>query len=220
MLVTAIVLAAGQSRRMGRFKQLLPLDGVTVIETVIERLGGITERNFELSTVVVLGHRADEVERRLRGRNLACVVNQGYREGMVTSVQSGVLAAEPDSAGYLFCLGDQPDLNTGVVRKILYCAESGAAGIVVPTHKGKRGHPVYICRGYREEILALTADQGLNTVTRKHAGDTLELAVDAAEVLEDLDTPADYARLGNRFSTGESSRGAVPGAGPPVSESH
>ena len=203
MLVTAIVLAAGQSRRMGRFKQLLPLDGCTVIETVLERLGAVGKRDFELATVVVLGHRASEVERRLRSRDLACVVNERFREGMVTSVQTGVRAADAESAGYLVCLGDQPDLNPEVVSKIIRCSQSSGAGIVVPTHHGKRGHPVYICRCYRDEILALPADKGLNTVTRRHAGDTVELEVDAYEVLEDLDTPADYARLGTRFTIEE-----------------
>ncbi|MCY3776923.1 MAG: nucleotidyltransferase family protein [Candidatus Aminicenantes bacterium] len=200
MLVTAIVLAAGQSRRMGRFKQLLPLDGCTVVETVVERLGSVARRDFELATVVVLGHRAGEVERRLGNRDLACVVNERFRQGMVTSVQSGVRSADPKSAGYLVCLGDQPDLNTEVVARIIHCSRSAGAGIVVPTHRGKRGHPVYICGRYRDEILALPADKGLNTVTGRHAGDTVELEVDAAEVLEDLDTPADYLRLGARFA--------------------
>ena len=185
---------------MGRFKQLLPLDGCTVIETVVERLGAVARRDFELATVVVLGHRASEVQRRLRRRDLACVVNERFREGMVTSVQAGVRAADTESAGYLICLGDQPDLNTEVVARIIQRSRSSGAGIVVPTHDGKRGHPVYICRGYRDEILALPADKGLNTVTGRHAGDTVELEVDAAEVLEDLDTPADYLRLGTRFA--------------------
>ena len=201
MLVTAIVLAAGQSRRMGRFKQLLPLEGSTVIETVVARLESVAGEDFELAILVVLGHRAREVERRLGNRDFLCVVNDRFREGMVTSVQSGVRAADPESAGYLICLGDQPDLNTEVVARIIHCSQSSGAGIVVPTHDGRRGHPVYIRRGYRDEILALPADLGLNTVTGRHAGDTLEIEVDAAEVLEDLDTPADYARLGTRFVT-------------------
>ncbi len=197
---------------MGRFKQLLPLEGFTVIETVIERLGAVARRNFELATVVVLGHRAKEVAPLMEGKNLVCVVNERYREGMATSVQAGVRAAEPESAGYLICLGDQPDLNTGVVEKIIHRSQSTSGGIVVPTHVGKRGHPVYICRGYRDEILALTADQGLNTLTRKHAEDTVEVEVDAAEVLEDLDTPSDYARLGTRFAIADR-EGPVPVVG-------
>jgi molybdenum cofactor cytidylyltransferase len=205
---------------MGRFKQLLPLEGHTVVESVVERLCAVARRDFELATAVVLGHRAKEVQRRLRGRDLVCVVNERYREGMVTSVQAGVRAAEPESAGYLICLGDQPDLNTGVVERIIQCSQSTAAGIVVPTHEGKRGHPVYISRGYGDEILALTADQGLNTVTRKYAEDTIEIEVDAAEVLEDLDTPADYARLGARFAIAESREGPVPVSGQSGSRSN
>ena len=85
-----------------------------MIETLVQRLGEVARRNVELATVVVLGHRADEVSRRLKGRDLVCVVNERYREGMVTSVQAGVRAADPDSAGFLICLGDQPDLNIGV----------------------------------------------------------------------------------------------------------
>ena len=94
----------------------------------------------------------------------------------------------------MICLGDQPGISGDIVDQVVAAVQAGGKGIVIPTYKEKRGHPVYINRSYAEEILALPEDKGLNTVTRGHPEDTLELPITSREILDDMDTPADYQR--------------------------
>ena len=187
-MVVGIVLAAGMSVRMGEFKQLLPLRGNTVVEHVVKQVLGSLE-----TVIVVLGHRADEVSAVLADKAVKCVYNPHYAAGMTASVKCGITAAE-DASAYLICLGDQPGISSEVIDSVIAGARKNGKGIVLPTCGGKRGHPVYLDRAYSEEILALPIDRGLNSVTRGHPDDTLELAVEREAILEDMDTPADYRR--------------------------
>ena len=199
MLVASIVLAAGQSRRMGKLKQLLPLAGRTVIETVVDRVLEATTIDQNLLWVVV-GHCSEQVEKCLHQKNICCVKNYRYREGMVTSVQCGIEAINQKVDGYIIFLGDQPDVKPEVIDIVISHAHETKAGIVIPSYRGKRGHPLFISSKYRSEILNLTADQGLNIVTRSHQEDTEEIAVESIEILEDMDTPEDYTRISARFT--------------------
>lgn len=184
---TGIVLAAGLSTRMGLTKQLLPLgDGRTVLQAVVEQVRSQLE-----SVIVIVGHRADEVVATLEDLGVECVYNGEYAQGMLSSVQCGVRAARPD-AGYLVCLGDQPGIRAGLIGQVLTAAKGGS-GIVIPCHGGRRGHPVYISGAYADEILRLTGEAGLKAVTRGHPEDTVELEVAEPEILEDMDTPDEYA---------------------------
>ena len=184
-----IVLAAGLSTRMGAFKQLLPLGDRTVVEVVVDQLCRRLER-----VVVVVGHRAAEVIEVQTSRPVQCVFNPAYQLGMPTSVQCGIRSLGP-TAGYLICLGDQPRLSA-TLAALLSVAPNvrSRPGILIPTFQGRRGHPILIGNQYTEEIMALSPDQGLNTVTRAHPDDTLEVPVEDSEALEDLDTPEDYQR--------------------------
>ncbi len=184
----AIVLAAGLSSRMGEFKQLLPLGGVPAVCGIVDVLVPIFER-----VVVVVGHRADEVERALGQRTAVCLRNEHYRDGMLSSVQCAVRALG-EGIHYLMCLGDQPSLQQDTVRAVLAAAQGAAHGIVVPTCRGKRGHPLFLHRRYYQAIVDLPDGVGLNAITRAHPHDTLEVPVDRQEILEDMDTPDDYRR--------------------------
>jgi molybdenum cofactor cytidylyltransferase len=187
-MIAGIVLAAGQSTRMGTLKQLLPLGGRTVIEAVARTVASRLEK-----VVVVVGYRAEEVQRALSGLAVECAFNEQYHSGMLSSVQCGLQAA-PQARAYLICLGDQPSLKGEVIDRVLEAATQTGKGIAVPTYQGRRGHPVLISAAYRSEILALSAGQGLNAVTRGHPEDTCEVPMDRPQVLEDLDTPQDYQR--------------------------
>jgi len=196
-MVTGIVLAAGMSTRMGRCKQLLPLGGKKVIQRVVEQIMGQVGEIF-----VVVGHRGEEVAAELSDYPVTCVENPDYRSGMLSSVQCGIRAVGKGE-GFLLCLGDQPGIGVEVVKAVLAEAEKGERGLVIPTNQGKRGHPIWIHRRYREEILQLTGDRGLKGVTRGHPDDTLEIPVDDQQILVDLDTPADYQREKERLGTEE-----------------
>ncbi len=198
--IAGIVLAAGRSTRMGTLKQLLPLGGKPTIEVVVEQVCGRLER-----VIAVLGHRAEEVAGALAGQPVVCAFNPDYGLGMLTSVQCGIRAAG-GASGYLICLGDQPHLGS-TADALLEAARQAGEGILIPTFQGRRGHPILIRSSYAGEILSLSPERGLNTVTRGHPQDTLEVPVEGREALEDMDTPADYQREARRYSV----RGEVDG---------
>jgi molybdenum cofactor cytidylyltransferase len=186
--VAGIILAAGMSTRMGALKQLLPLGGRAAIEWSAEVVGRRLDQ-----TVVVLGHRAEEIAPVLAAYPVRWVVNADYQTGMLSSVQCGVQAVDA-AADYLICLGDQPRLSGAVVEQVLQARNQVSEGIIIPTASDRRGHPVLIRNAYRAEILGLPLDVGLNAVTRGHPEDTCELSVAEAAILIDMDTPADYQR--------------------------
>ena len=187
-LPTGIILAAGLSSRMLRPKQLLPWGAGTVIEEIARRVRGKLPE-----TIVVLGHLAQEISPVLSEIDVQIVVNKEYEHGMLSSVQCGIAAAAGAPA-YLVLLGDQPAVDDRAIDAVVHAFGETGCGIVVPVFGGKRGHPVLISSRYAEEILALEDEQGLNVVTRGHPQDTLEVVVESATVLEDMDTPDDYRR--------------------------
>ena len=175
---------------MGRPKQLLPIDGTTMIEAVTTRV-----RPHVDHLVVVIGHAAEKIAPLLCRHGVRLAVNKEVDRGMLGSVKCGLRAAGSRWHGYLFCLGDQPGLTDSMVQAVLTGAACSEKGIVIPTFRGRRGHPVYLSRRYYDEILGLDEGSGLNAVTGSRPADTLEVPVAEPAVLDDVDTPDDYARM-------------------------
>jgi molybdenum cofactor cytidylyltransferase len=190
-MVTAIVLAAGESRRMGALKPLLPYGPGSVIQAVVR---SVTASPVD-RVLVVLGHRSDEIAADLAGTCAETLFNPRYPEGMLTSVQAGIAAAAPESEWLLIALGDQPTLRAETVRALLEEARSGGSGLVVPSDLNPRGHPLLIHAHYREEILALEGEGGLRQLFQRHPDEIAYVVVPDPDVLADMDTPEDYQRL-------------------------
>lgn len=213
--VDAVVLAAGESRRMGRPKMLLPWGEGTVLEAVVRSLLAAPVRR----AAVVLGHRAAEHRAALRslereGRVLL-VENPRYREGMLTSAQCGVAALLRAGAGtdvlpggvpacgvaacgappcgapptVLIALGDQPLITPAVVARV---AAGHRGGLTVPTFGGRRGHPLCVDGRLLGDLLALPPEEGLRGLFRRHPGAVTQVAVESDAILLDVDTPAAY----------------------------
>ena len=189
MRVVGVVLAAGESRRMGRLKALLPFGPHTVIEHVLQPL-----LQAELAAVaVVLGHRATDIAAVLQGLPVQILHNPQYQHGMTTSVQVALRDITPIPEAYLLALVDQPHLHLAIIQQLLAAFDRTRKGLVIPTYEGKRGHPIILSATYRQEVLALGLDQGLNVVTRGHPEDTLEVSVSSDDILRDMDYPEEYA---------------------------
>jgi CTP:molybdopterin cytidylyltransferase MocA len=188
MRVVGIILAAGESRRMGRLKALLPFGEKTVIEQVIQSL-----LHAELAAVtVVLGHRAADIAAVIQPWPVQMLYNPNYQHGMTTSVQVALRDIMPIPDAYLLALVDQPHIAPGLIHQLLTACAHTAKGVVIPTYHGKRGHPIILATRYRQDILALGPDQGLHLVTRGHPDDTLEIPVDTDDILRDMDYQTDY----------------------------
>jgi molybdenum cofactor cytidylyltransferase len=195
----ALILAAGESSRMGKDKSLLQYQGRTFLETIIVNLqqAGI-ER-----IVVVLGHHAAEIGREIAFHGAEVVVNRSYWLGQTSSLQAGLRALDLSGIdGILLCLVDHPAVGADVMRRLWEARNNSGAPVVVPVHQGRRGHPVFIGRELFEELLQLPPNEAANAVVKKYRDSTCWLEIDDASVLLDVDRPEDYARLLDEAASG------------------
>ena len=189
--VSALLLAAGESQRMGRLKQLLPLGGSTLIEVALENL--LRSRLQEV--IVVLGFGAEEIRPRVEAKGVRVAVNPRYKEGMASSLRVGLDALDPRAEGILVALADQPFIPPEVIDRLIEAFQGTSKGIVVPTFQGRRGHPVIFHRRYMEELRSLSGDQGGRELLHRNPKDLLEVEVDCPGVITDIDTLEDYWRF-------------------------
>ncbi len=191
-MISAIVLAAGQSRRMGQPKLTLPWKGTTVIEHVIKTLigSGLDE------IIVVTGGAQHQVESILQGFPVRFVFNPRYRTTEMTlSLQIGISALKHDSEAALVTLGDQPQIEMAVVKDLIALYRQCQAYLVVPSYTRRRGHPWLIDRQLYQDIVNLHEQETLRDFLDRHQDKIRYLPVKTASVLQDLDTLADYHRF-------------------------
>ena len=192
-MIIAIVLSAGESRRMGSPKALLPIGG----ETFIERIVSALEKSNVGRIIVVLGHNAEEIKQKISHLPVTVVVNEDYAKGQLSSLIAALRSLEteevaPEVDGLLVHLVDLPFLNPSLVNAMIDRFYASNKLIVVPSHKGRRGHPVIFSRKLFPELLRAPLDQGAKAVTRAHRDETLEIETEDGNVLVDIDTPEDY----------------------------
>lgn len=192
-MISAILLAAGESKRMGRTKLLLKWDQRTIIEKSVDTL--LASKIDEL--IVVLGHQAQAVLRSLGARRLKAVINHQYRMGMSTSIRRGLGEVGPKSEAILIALADQPFVETDLIDHLIDIYRQNPHGIVLPSYKGGRGHPVILDRfRYGEEMGNLTGDVGCRPILNRHPEDILEVEVESEGVIADIDSWEEYVTRG------------------------
>ena len=188
--VAAILLAAGQSKRMGAFKPLLPFGHKTVIECCLDYLekGGVD------TLVVVLGHRADEVREKLKERRVIFALNPDPNSEMGASIAAGLRALSASSAATLIALVDQPAVPPVVISTLIETWQQGAR-LIVPTWEGRGGHPVLVDLSFKPELLNLDAAGGLRSLFDAHRHEVKRLPVNSPFIARDMDTWDDYLAL-------------------------
>jgi len=186
--VTAIVLAAGESSRMGRPKPLLPLNG----ETFLSHLLGEIRASRVSRTVLVLGHRPEVILEAMPEVAPLAVVNPNYQLGQLSSLQVGLDAVGHEADATLMCLADHPFIPRQVIDALIQAFEHTQRPIIVPTNDGRRGHPTLFARSLFAELRAAPLDQGARVVVRAHAPELLELPTDEVGIVADVDTPEQY----------------------------
>lgn len=195
--ISAILLAAGLSSRLGRNKLLLPLGGSPAVRRTAEALAG----SKAAEVVAVTGHEREGVEAALGGLGVRLAHNPDYESGQASSLVAGLRAASPNSDGYLFALGDQPLIGPGLIDSLIeiFASSNGGALAAAPLINGRRGNPVLISAGLKPELLALRGDEGargvLKGVETKTPGRFLTVETDAEEMFWDIDTEADFERV-------------------------
>jgi molybdenum cofactor cytidylyltransferase len=186
--VAAILLAAGQSRRMGAFKPLLPFGNKTVIESCIEYLrdGGVE------TVVAVLGHRAGEIRGLLE--TVIIALNPDPNSEMGASIAVGVKALPTTAKAVVIALVDHPAVPASVVSKLIAEWQNGSK-IVIPTWQDRGGHPVLIDLAFKPELANLDQSGGLRQFFKTHQTEVKRHPVDTPFVARDMDTWDDYLAL-------------------------
>ncbi|HTS61308.1 MAG TPA: nucleotidyltransferase family protein [Candidatus Acidoferrales bacterium] len=182
----AVILAAGESRRMGFPKALLQYRGATFLDVLIGLLGARCS-----PVIVVVGAYADRV-REGATRPATFVTNGDFQLGMTSSLQCGLRAVPADADGVLFTLVDHPAVAPATIDALL---AQTATLVRVPCYRGQRGHPVWFSRALIPEFLALPETGAARDVVRAHAADTTFLDLDDPGITADIDDPAAYREL-------------------------
>ncbi len=190
-MVSAILLAAGEARRMGRLKQLMPLGSSTMVEQAIDNL--LASRVDEI--VVVLGYKAEEVKKRIAGRPVKIAINPEYSQGMGTSIAIGLKMVDSRAGAVMLALADQPFVDSPTIDRLIEGFQAHDKGIAIPVYRSQRGHPTIFSIEYKAQLSGLTSDIGGREIIKEHPGDVLEVAVDCEGIIIDIDTPQPGVQL-------------------------
>lgn len=193
---SAILLAAGESRRMGPVNKLtLPVGGKPLLRRTAELVLGLRLREV----VAVLGHEHETARDLLHGLPLQTVFNPHYRDGQMTSVHCGMAALQQSCDGVLVCLADLPLLEVEDLEMLMAAFADCPTSVLVPTHRGARGNPIVLAYQHREGILAGDRNLGCKRLIEKNPDlvSTVEMTTD--HVVFDLDTKEAYRQLQQRL---------------------
>lgn len=192
--IAGVLLAAGLSLRAGRPKLLLPFGNKALVELAIENLlqVGLNE------LIVVIGAFKEQIGPTVMRYPVKAIYNPDYTSGMASSLRLGVASVSEKAVGFLIALADMPFVEPWVIKKLLEAFTKGAR-IVAPSYRGVRGHPVIFHKCYKEELLALSGDEGAKRIIERHKGELCLIEVEASSVVFDIDTEEDYVRAQKLF---------------------
>jgi molybdenum cofactor cytidylyltransferase len=183
-MISAIVLAAGKSTRMGQQKMLMPWGNTTVLGRVIRTLQDAGMEDIVLVTNSDILHSVEHLPIRV-------MLNDDG--DMLSSMKAGVRIQKPAAQATLICLGDQPQMEAGSVRSVCEAFVKSGANLVVPSYQMRRGHPWLAARALWEEMLGLQ-DASLREFLNAHSAEIEYVPVETPTILQDLDTPEDYLK--------------------------
>ena len=187
-----IVLAAGLARRMGGPNKLLqPYRGKPLLAHALTAAAG--DIDF-MDRIAVTGRDCAEIEALAASHSFRSIYNPRFEDGLGTSIAAGAGALHPDICGVFISLGDMPEIHAD--DYIGPGSRFKHGSIVVPVHRGARGHPVLFCGSYLRELSALSGDEGARSILKRHAARIIEVETPNPGVLRDVDTHEDFDRTG------------------------
>ncbi len=189
-MISVILLAAGEAKRMGRLKQLMPLGEKSILEHSLDNLLGSRVNE----AIVVVGCEAEAVAKKVAARPVRVVVNPNYKQGMSTSLVKGLDLVSDGAKAIMVALADQPFISSQVINQLIGEFERHKKGIAVPVYKGKRGHPIIFAIKYRKELLGLSGDAGAKAILEKHPEDVLEVDTGSEDIHRDIDDMKSYEK--------------------------
>lgn len=191
-MLAAVILAGGESRRMGTPKALLPYRG----RTFLEHLWEITAHPRIGVRRVVTGASHQEIARRVTLPPGALVWNRGWRKGQLSSIRAALANLRAaDTEAILVALVDHPLVTAGVVSALVEAFDRSRGSIVIPAWRRRRGHPVIFPARFYSELAAADADVGARAVVWAHRAEVVEVATEEEGVVLDIDDRATFNRL-------------------------
>lgn len=190
MKISTIILAAGESSRLGQPKQLLKYENQTLIERIVSIVSAM---NFE-KNIVVLGAFANEIKSVLTADKVEIIMNEDWKKGMSSSLQKGLEVAE-NSDAVLVLLSDQPFINAALINEIIEKAKNTNFPIIATKYKEVLGVPTLFKQSIFEELKSLNASVGAKKIIKQYAQNNQVDFVDFEKAAIDIDTMADYERL-------------------------
>ena len=195
-MISAILLGAGESKRMKVNKLSLPWGR----ETIFEHCFNVLLRSKAQEIIVILNPQNARVKRQSEKmsasttKKVKVTVNPHYKRGMSTSIHKGLQVMDPRSEGILISLGDQPFLKTSTINVLLRAFNQRKGEIIVPSYRGVKGHPVIFHRKYEKELLKLRGDTGGKPILLKYSKHVKTIPVRSEGVIKDIDTKEAYQK--------------------------
>jgi molybdenum cofactor cytidylyltransferase len=194
-MLAAAILAAGESRRMGQPKALVPFQGSTFVEHLI----AVTRHTRLGITRVVLGAGAEGIRVQLKIDPAWIVVNANWPKGQLSSIHAAIRSLPAGATeGILVCPVDHPLVSADLVGRLIAAFDRGGKLIVLPRYNGRRGHPVIFRAELYQELLAAAADVGARQVVWNHAGDVMEVETEEEGVILNLNDAESLRKAGVR----------------------
>lgn len=188
LLITAVILAAGTSSRMGRCKQLLLWKGKPLVWLAAE--AALASPADEV--LVVTGCQAGEVKAALDPLPVKTVFNPAFATGQGSSLAAGIKAASHRASAFVVLLADQPQVTAAIVGKLIAAYQQSRPLALRPNYRGQPGHPVVISAALRPQLEALSGDKGARSLLASLGDKVMDLEIDDPGIVFDIDTPADY----------------------------
>jgi molybdenum cofactor cytidylyltransferase len=184
-MLAAAILAAGESRRMGTPKALLVYRG----RAFLEHLRDVVRHPRVGHVRVVLGAHAEQIQAQTKLPESEVVMNPDWRGGQLSSIHGALRSLPQDTEGLLICLVDHPLISSALVDELIRRFDAGGGRIVVPTFRGRRGHPVIFASSLYPELFAAPKDVGARAVVRAHPHEILEVPTEEEGVVLNLNDP-------------------------------
>jgi molybdenum cofactor cytidylyltransferase len=189
--LAAVILAAGESRRMGAPKALVPYRGSTFVEHLLE----VTRHTRVGLTRIVVGAHADAIREKLSSHAAAIVVNQDWAKGQLSSIQTAIRSLpEEGSCGMILCPVDHPIVSAALVARLIAEFDSSGKAIILPTYRERRGHPLIFRASLYPELLAASPEVGAREVVWAHADEISEVSTEEEGVILNINDPATLER--------------------------
>jgi molybdenum cofactor cytidylyltransferase len=191
MKISAIILSAGSSRRMGKPKALLQIGNKTFLQHIIDEVESAGIKN----NIVVLGFESQKILETLSIFNGTIIFNEAWEQGQLSSIIAGINALNTiDCEGVLICPVDHPMISTVLIKKLVEVFQHSRKKIVIPAYQGRRGHPIIISSELFAEIKKASLAIGLREVVHAHENDIELVSTDEEGIIINIDTPEDFEK--------------------------